>query len=198
LERKTETVAPSEFVGESTNRQIHLHVTPIYETTVGNVADTISGFRADRADSLIDEVGTGLTRALYATYVAALPPTEFSYSIVSHRDPRGAFSEMLKTRTSGQFSYFTALPGVTRGGHYHHTKTEKFLIVHGKARFGFRHMVTGETYEILTNGEEPTVVETVPGWTHDVTNIGETVMVSLLWANEIFDRDRPDTIAEKV
>ncbi len=173
-------------------------VEPVYATTVGDVADAIRGFRADRADNLIDAVGTGLTRALYATYVAALPPAEFGYPIMSHRDPRGAFSEMLKTRTSGQFSYFTALPGVTRGGHYHHTKTEKFLIVHGRARFGFRHVLTGERHEIFTDGETPTVVETVPGWAHDVTNVGNDVMVSLLWANEMFDRDRPDTIAAKV
>lgn len=173
-------------------------VRPVYVTTVGDVADTIARFRSDRADNLIEAVGTGLTRALYATYVAALPPTEFSYEIASHRDPRGAFSEMLKTRSTGQFSYFTALPGVTRGGHYHHTKTEKFLIVHGKARFGFRHMLTGETHEIVTDGNTPTIVETVPGWAHDVTNVGDGVMVSLLWANEVFDRARPDTIAAKV
>jgi UDP-2-acetamido-2,6-beta-L-arabino-hexul-4-ose reductase len=173
-------------------------VAPVYTSTVGAVANTIRGFRADRADNLIDAVGTGLTRALYATYVAALPPAEFSYEIASHRDPRGAFSEMLKTRSAGQFSYFTALPGVTRGGHYHHTKTEKFLIVHGRARFGFRHMLTGETHEIFTDGDTPTIVETVPGWAHDVTNVGEDVMVSLLWANEIFDRARPDTITAKV
>lgn len=173
-------------------------VRPVYVTTVGEVAETIQGFRGDRADNLIDAVGTGLTRALYATYVAALPPAEFSYPIASHRDPRGAFSEMLKTRNAGQFSYFTALPGVTRGGHYHHTKTEKFLIVHGKARFGFRHVLTGDTHEVLTDGDTPTVVETVPGWAHDVTNVGDDVMVSLLWANEIFDRANPDTIAAKV
>lgn len=173
-------------------------VAPVYTTTVGAVADTIRGFRADRADNLIDAVGTGLTRALYATYVAALPPSEFSYEIASHRDPRGAFSEMLKTRSAGQFSYFTALPGVTRGGHYHHTKTEKFLIVHGKARFGFRHVLTGQTHEIFTDDEIPTIVETVPGWAHDVTNVGKDIMVSLLWANEVFDRTRPDTIVAKV
>jgi UDP-2-acetamido-2,6-beta-L-arabino-hexul-4-ose reductase len=105
---------------------------------------------------------------------------------------------MLKTRTSGQFSYFTAHPGVTRGGHYHHTKTEKFLVVRGKARFKFRHMLTGQAHTIDTDGDVPTVVETVPGWTHDITNIGDDLLVSLLWANEIFDRDHPDTIAEKV
>lgn len=173
-------------------------VQPIYETTVGEVANIVQGFRADRQDNLIGEVGRGLERALYATYVSALPPEEFSYPIESHRDPRGAFSEMLKTRTSGQFSYFTAHPGVTRGGHYHHTKTEKFLVVQGQARFCFRNMVSGETHQILTSGESPTVVETVPGWTHDITNIGGDVLIAMLWANEIFDRARPDTIAEKV
>lgn len=171
---------------------------PVYSTTVGEVAQIIRGFREDRSDNLIDTVGTGLKRALYATYVAALPTEAFSYAIASHRDPRGAFSEMLKTRTSGQFSYFTALPGVTRGGHYHHTKTEKFLVVHGKARFGFRNMVTGETHEIMTSGDAPEIVETVPGWAHDITNVGDDVLISLLWANEIFDRSKPDTIAAKV
>lgn len=173
-------------------------VDPVYRTTVGDVAETIAGFRRDRGDNLIDSVGSGLTRALYSTYVAALPCDEFSYAIATHTDPRGSFSEMLKTRTSGQFSYFTAHPGVTRGGHYHHTKTEKFLIVHGIARFGFRHVVTGETHEITVSGDRPEIVETVPGWAHDVTNIGDTELISLLWANEIFDRAHPDTIAAKV
>jgi UDP-2-acetamido-2,6-beta-L-arabino-hexul-4-ose reductase len=176
----------------------HVDVSTVYHTSVGAVADAIRGFRADRDDNLIARVGTGLTRALYATYVSALPPPEFAYPLVSHRDPRGSFSEMLKTRTSGQFSYFTAHPGVTRGGHYHHTKTEKFLIVHGEALFRFRHVVTGERHEIRTAGTEPVVVETVPGWAHDVTNIGDGEMIALLWANEIFDRDKPDTVAAPV
>lgn len=170
----------------------------VYETTVGAVADTIRGFAADRETAMIDSVGIGLTRALYATFVAALPLQDFSYPLVAHTDPRGSFSEMLKTRTSGQFSYFTAHPGVTRGGHYHHTKTEKFLVVHGEALFRFRHILTDETHEVRTSGEVPVVVETIPGWSHDITNIGETVLVSLLWANEIFDRARPDTIAARV
>lgn len=171
---------------------------PVYDTTVGQVADLVRRFREDRAENLIEAVGTGLTRALYASYVSYLPTSEFAYPIAAHRDPRGAFSEMLKTRNAGQFSFFTALPGVTRGGHYHHTKTEKFLIVHGQARFRFRHMLTGETHALDTSADTPMVVETIPGWTHDVTNIGDDVMVSMLWANEIFDRARPDTIQEPV
>jgi UDP-2-acetamido-2,6-beta-L-arabino-hexul-4-ose reductase len=173
-------------------------VDPVYQTSVGEAADLIRGFRADRDDNLIANVGTGLIRALYATYVSYLPPEQFSYGLVSHRDQRGAFSEMLKTREAGQFSYFNALPGVTRGGHYHHTKTEKFLVVHGEALFRFRHMLTGETHEVRTSADTPVVVETIPGWAHDITNVGDTLLVSLLWANEIFDRARPDTIAAKV
>lgn len=173
-------------------------VEPVYETTVGAVADTIRGFRADRDDNLIADVGTGLARALYATYVSFLPPGEFAYPIASHRDPRGAFSEMLKTRSAGQFSYFNALPGVTRGGHYHHTKTEKFLVVHGRARFRFRNILTDERHELETSADHPVVVETIPGWSHDITNVGEDVMVSLLWANELFDRARPDTVGAPV
>jgi UDP-2-acetamido-2,6-beta-L-arabino-hexul-4-ose reductase len=173
-------------------------IDPVYRTTVGAVADLIRRFRDDRAEALVETVGVGMTRALYATYVAALPKEDFSYPLVAHIDPRGAFSEMLKTRDSGQISFFTAHPGVTRGGHYHHTKTEKFLVVKGRARFKFRHMLTGETHEIVTSDAEPTVVETVPGWTHDITNVGDDTLISVLWANEIFDRQRPDTIQEAV
>jgi UDP-2-acetamido-2,6-beta-L-arabino-hexul-4-ose reductase len=171
---------------------------PVYRATVGAVADLILRFRDDRAEALIEAVGEGLTRALYATYVAALPTDAFSYPLVAHTDPRGAFSEMLKTRNSGQISVFTAHPGVTRGGHYHHTKTEKFLVVKGEARFKFRHMLTGETHEIHASDAAPTVVETVPGWTHDITNIGDDTLICVLWANEVFDRQRPDTIQEAV
>lgn len=179
-------------------REGEVDVSPVYQTTVGEVAEMIIGFRRDRTDNLIDSVGTGLKRTLYSTYVAALPLEEFSYRIASHSDHRGSFSEVLKTRTSGQFSFFTAHPGVTRGGHYHHTKTEKFLIVQGSALFRFRNIVTGETYKIEVSGDLPEIVETVPGWAHDITNIGTTVLISLLWANEIFDRSLPDTIFAKV
>ena len=105
---------------------------------------------------------------------------------------------MLKTLDAGQFSFFTAHPGITRGGHYHHTKTEKFLVIKGKARFGFRHILTDETYALETDGDNPQIVETIPGWAHDITNIGTDEMVVMLWANEIFDREDPDTYAHQV
>ena len=170
-------------------------VQPVYTTTVGQLAEAIKGFRDNRDTLMIDRVGTGLTRALYATYVSYLEPAQFSYTVPMHGDARGVFVEMLKTQDSGQFSYFTAHPGVTRGGHYHHTKTEKFLVIKGKALFRFRHMQTGEYHELHTDGSKAEVVETVPGWTHDITNVGQEEMVVMLWANEIFDRERPDTYA---
>jgi UDP-2-acetamido-2,6-beta-L-arabino-hexul-4-ose reductase len=140
-----------------------------------------------------ERVGTGLIRALYATYVSYLPLQKFSYEVPQHADRRGVFVEMLKTPDSGQFSYFTAHPGITRGGHYHHTKTEKFLVVKGHALFRFRSLLTNELVELRTSGIAPQVVDTIPGWIHDITNVGDDEMVVILWANESFDRQNPDT-----
>lgn len=165
---------------------------------MGELAATIKEFGAGRQALRIDRVGSGLARALYATYLSHLPTDQFSYDIPRHRDERGVFVEMLKTRDCGQFSFFTAHPGVTRGGHYHHTKSEKFLVIQGKALFRFRHLLSDESFEIVTTGDESRVVETVPGWAHNITNVGSGELVVMLWANEVFDLDRPDTVASKV
>ena len=170
-------------------------VAPQYTTTVGELAQQIQLFKDSRATLMTERVGAGLVRALYATYVSYLPVEAFAYTVPQHGDPRGVFVEMLKTPDCGQFSYFTAHPGITRGGHYHHSKTEKFLVIKGQARFKFRHMQTGQVHELLTSGDKAEIVETVPGWTHDITNIGIDEMVVMLWANEVFDRARPDTFA---
>lgn len=170
-------------------------VAPQYTTTVGEMARLIETFKASRGTLMTERVGAGLVRALYATYVSYLPTESFAYAVPMHADARGVFVEMLKTPDCGQFSFFTAHPGITRGGHYHHTKTEKFLVIKGEARFKFRHMQTGETHELHTSGAKAEIVETVPGWTHDITNIGNDEMVVMLWANEVFDRAKPDTYA---
>ena len=170
-------------------------VAPQYTTTVGELARQIQSFKDSRSTLMTDRVGAGLVRALYSTYVSYLPPESFAYPVPQYGDARGVFVEMLKTPDAGQFSFFTAHPGITRGGHYHHSKTEKFLVIKGQARFKFRHMQTGETHELVTAGDKSEIVETVPGWTHDITNIGTDEMVVMLWANEVFDRARPDTFA---
>lgn len=173
-------------------------VAPAHDTTVGELADIIRGFSATRDTMIMPRVGTGLVRALYSTYLSYLPVEAFHYDVPIHADPRGRFVEMLKTLDSGQFSYFTAGPGVTRGDHYHHSKVEKFLVISGKALFGFRHIHTGDRHEIVVEGTQGRIVETIPGWTHNITNIGDGELVVMLWANEIFDREHPDTIAMKV
>lgn len=173
-------------------------VSPQYQTTLGELAAQIRAFDDCRTTLMSERVGTGFVRALYATYVSYLPNERFAYPVAQHADPRGVFVEMLKTPDSGQFSYFTAHPGITRGGHYHHTKTEKFLVAKGTGLFRFRHLQTGELFELTTSGDKPQVVDTIPGWVHDITNVGTDDMVVMLWANEVFDRDRPDTVASKV
>jgi UDP-2-acetamido-2,6-beta-L-arabino-hexul-4-ose reductase len=173
-------------------------VTPEYRITVSDLLQQIKTFQSCRRDLTLERVGSGLTRALYSTFISHIPKEAFSYSVPIYSDPRGSFVEMLKTKDSGQLSFFTAHPGVTRGGHYHHSKTEKFLVISGTARFRFRHILTDEVHEFDTSGRAPLVVDTIPGWAHDITNIGSDELVVMLWANEIFDRGRPDTVAARV
>lgn len=173
-------------------------VSPVYHTSVGEVVSIIRSFKEKQHGLLIDHVGSGLTRALYATYLSYYSPSNFVYSVKRHSDPRGTFVEMLKTKESGQFSFFTAHPGITRGGHYHHTKNEKFLVIKGKAKFAFRHIDSNDYHEIFVDGDDSKIVETVPGWSHDITNIGDDEMIVMLWANEIFDPENPDTVNYKI
>jgi len=177
---------------------VQAQVEPEYTVTLGELSNQIRAFDDCRSTLMTERVGAGFVRALYATYVSYLPNEKFSYQVTQHADTRGIFVEMLKTPDSGQFSYFTAHPGVTRGGHYHHTKTEKFLVIKGEALFRFRHLLTNELVELRTSGDTPQVVDTIPGWTHDITNVGDDEMVVMLWANENFDREKPDTVASKV
>ena len=120
-------------------------ILPNYKIALSDLAHKIQSFRKSRENLIVPMVGKGLDRALYSTYLSYIPSSDFSYSIPSYKDERGTFVEMLKTEKSGQLSFFTAHPGVTRGGHYHHTKNEKFLVINGKALFRFRNLETGET-----------------------------------------------------
>ncbi|EMY76368.1 NAD dependent epimerase/dehydratase family protein [Leptospira weilii serovar Ranarum str. ICFT] len=169
-----------------------------YEITLQQLYERLQSFKQSRKDLIIPNVGTGLERALYATFTSYLDTDSFSYSVPQYEDQRGVFVEMLKTKDAGQFSFFTAHPGITRGEHYHHSKIEKFLVLTGTAKFRFRHILTNEYFEIITRSESPQIVESIPGWTHDITNIGQSEMIVMLWASEIFDRSRPDTYSCKI
>jgi UDP-2-acetamido-2,6-beta-L-arabino-hexul-4-ose reductase len=167
----------------------------VHRTTVGEVAEIVSGFPERRQRGDIEGLGAGLIGALYSTYVASIPVEQACLALDPKSDRRGTFVELLRTATSGQLSFFTAHPGATRGGHYHHAKVEKFVVAQGTARFRFRHVLSGEEFAVTASADEPSLVETIPGWTHDVTNIGEDELVVAAWANEAFDPKRPDTIA---
>jgi len=169
-----------------------------YESTVGEIAKILIGFKDFRVTLVTEKVGVGLRRALYSTFLSHTHPDDFSYHIPSYADNRGVFCEMLKTKDSGQFSFFTALPGITRGGHYHHTKNEKFLVIKGEAAFKFENISTGDRHYLTVDGKNPELVDTIPGWTHDITNTGDEELIVMLWANEIFDRERPDTFAKEL
>lgn len=173
-------------------------VQPQFRTTVGEVASLIVEMAAQRESLGVARTGSGLARAIYATFLTHLPKDRFSYPLPAYGDQRGRFVEAVKTADSGQISYFTQVPGVERGGHYHHAKSEKFLVVRGAARFRFRNLLSGEHVEVDCRAEEPRIVDTIPGWAHDVVNLGNEEMVVLVWANEVFDRENPDTIVAKV
>ena len=171
---------------------------PSYQITVGNLAKQLYAYKEMQNTNILERVGSGLTRALYSTYVSYLPKKQFSYNIKSHNDSRGRFAEMLKTPDCGQFSCFTILPNITRGNHYHHSKTEKFLVLKGKALFKFFNLETSETYQLEVNGDNPEIVKSIPGWAHNIKNIGSEEISVLLWSNEIFDQNNPDTFAYKI
>ena len=174
------------------------NVHPEYKISIGDLSSQIKAFKNFRTNLIAEKVGTGIIRALYSTYMSYLPASKFIYDLHKHSDERGFFVELLKTPDCGQFSFFTANPGVKRGGHYHHSKTEKFCVMKGKAKFKFRNILTGENHEFIVTGGKPQVVETIPGWAHSIKNIGNDELTVMLWANEIFDLNQPDTISCEV
>ena len=180
------------------SKKLFLDVSPVFNMKLGQIAELLSGYKRSRETIVTEAVGEGFERLLYATYISYFPVEKFNYPVKKNEDPRGVFVEMLKTKNSGQFSYFTAHPGITRGGHYHNVKTEKFLVIKGIAKFGFRHIVTNDYYELQTKGDQPEIVETIPGWSHDITNIGHEELIVMLWANENFNPEAPDTVFHEV
>jgi len=191
-----------EFISIITDKLIvdnhYISVNPAYKVSLGQLAEYLFSFRKNRKDLFVDEVGSGFLRALYSTFLSYYPENEFSYEVPFSTDERGTFVEMLKTKNSGQVSFFTCNPGLTRGSHYHHTKTEKFLVVQGNAKFRFRNLLDDSISVIATSSQKPEIVESIPGWVHDITNTGKDELIVMIWANEIFDKNKPDTVHAEV
>ena len=170
---------------------------PVYNKKIKNIIKRIKSYSLFPQTLKVDNVGKGFDRALYSTYISFMPTKNINQKLICHVDDRGKFVEMLKTSNAGQISYFTIKPGIIRGSHYHHTKTEKFLVVHGKAIMSFRNIFSNETFNLSLDSSIPEVVDTIPGWIHDIKNIGKDDAIVLVWANEEFDKSKPDTIAKK-
>jgi len=173
-------------------------VSPTYSKSLGNIYHLLKSFKQSRENLTVSNVGRGFERALYATYLSFLATDNFSYNLNGHKDERGTFYEFVKTVDSGQVSISTTAPGVTRGNHYHNTKNEKFLVIKGKASIKHRQIFGDNIIEYKVSDQKMQVVEMIPGYTHDITNTGGTEMVLLLWANEAFDKEHPDTNFLKV
>ena len=171
----------------------YLKIYPVYKKKLSEIAKLIFKFNDLRKTNQIEEVGTGFKRLLYSTFISYFKPHQFSYKLNSYNDARGDFTEILKTKKSGQFSFFTVNENCTRGGHYHDVKNEKFLVLFGKAKFKFVNIFTDESYELIVSSETLKVVDTVPGWSHNISNIGKGKLLVMIWANEMFDKDNPDT-----
>ncbi|HBY93754.1 MAG TPA: capsular biosynthesis protein [Chloroflexi bacterium] len=168
-------------------------VEPAYQITLGRLVELIRSFRQMRQTLMVPDLGEPFVRKLYGTYLAYLPPDNFAYGLDQKCDPRGSLAEFIKTPSSGQIFVSRTAPGVTRGNHYHHTKTEKFLVLEGEAVIRFRHLRNDEVIEYHVRGEEFRVVDIPPGYTHSIENVGGRELVTLFWASEVFDPDRPDT-----
>lgn len=165
----------------------------IYTKTLGHITELLQEFKASRRNRLVPDLSDDFTRKLYSTYLNFLPEDEFSYPLLTHMDKRGSFTEFVKSPYSGQVSVNVSKPGITKGEHWHHTKNEKFLVVSGQGVVRFRDYFSDEIIEYPVSGEKLEVVDIPTGYTHSIVNTGESDMVTIMWVNEIFDPEHPDT-----
>ncbi len=171
---------------------------PSHSISLGELAAKIQFFRDSRSTLLLPDFGDEFTKRLYSTYLSYLEENDFSYQLDVKSDDRGCLAEFVKSPGFGQIFVSRTNPGVTRGNHFHHTKTEKFMVVEGKGIIRFRKINSDQVLEYSVSGEQFIVVDIPPGYTHSIENVGDTEMVTLFWACEMFDPDRPETYFEKV
>jgi len=164
-----------------------------YKICLGELADLIRSFRESRENLSISNMQHELSRKLYSTYLSYLPEDKFGYELKMNCDNRGSFTEFIRTPERGQVSVNVSKPGITKGNHWHHTKNEKFLVVTGSGFIRFRKVDSDEIIEYAVSGDKLQVVDIPPGYTHSITNVGDSDLVTIMWANECFDPDKPDT-----
>ena len=196
--------AGSDPVADEEGRYCYVPTTD--KATLGQIAGMLKDFRIARNDISIPYVAPGsFSKKLYSTYLSYLDPADFSYKLKKNEDERGSFTEILRTADRGQVSVNVSKPGITKGNHWHHTKWEKFCVVSGEGLIRLRRVGLDRdgnpypTTEYRVSSDEPTVVEIIPGYTHSIVNLSEDKdLVTIMWANELFDPHHPDTYFEEV
>lgn len=184
-----DALEPAPSAGVCERREINKS----YTITLGDLAARIRSFRQSRQNLMLPAMDDELTRHLYVTYLSYLDGPDFAYALDQKIDARGSLAEFLKSPASGQIFVSRTKPGITRGNHYHHSKTEKFFVVEGEAVIRFRHINGTEVIEHRVSGREFRVVDIPPGYTHSIENVGTGEMVCLFWASEILNPQKPDT-----
>ena len=169
-------------------------VQPVHEVNLGHMAELIQSFPALRDSLTAPDQSDPLVKKLYATYLSFLPPEDFSRPTVTHADQRGSFTELLHMGSRGQVSLNVSRPHITKGDHWHQTKHEKFIVLQGEGVIRFRKVGDSTVIAYKVSGENLTVVDIPTGYTHSIENTGDTDMLTLMWANEVFDPAHPDTL----
>lgn len=172
---------------------IYGEVSPSYKVSLGDLVRLLMSFKESRNDLSVPMLKDSFNKKLYSTYLSYLPEHQFSYELKMNKDHRGSFTEFLRTPDRGQVSVNISKPGITKGNHWHHTKNEKFLVVSGRGVIRFRKINTEEVIEYVVSGDKLEVVDVPVGYTHNIENLGDMDMVTLMWVNEPFDPNNLDT-----
>lgn len=185
-------------VEKSAGKYCYVPVT--HKVTLGEIVDTLESFKNQSQTLVIPEIPfNSFTKKLYSTYLSYLPKEKVAFPLKMNCDDRGSFTELLKTANCGQFSVNISKPGITKGEHWHNTKWEFFIVVSGHALIQERKIGTDEVIEFDVSGDNIQAVHMLPGYTHNIINLSETEnLVTVMWANEQFDKNHPDTFGEKV
>lgn len=178
---------------KNTKQESYCYVSPTTQITLGELAKKLTAFRKTRENLFLPSLESRFDRQLYGTYLSYLEPNNFGYDLQKNSDPRGWLAEFIKAPDFGQVFVSKTFPGITRGNHWHHTKAEKFLVIQGTGVIRFRNIFSNEVIEYPVDGEQPKVLDIPTGYTHNITNTGEDILITLFWSTEIFDPTRPDT-----
>ena len=184
-------IKDNESFDKSSNK--YEQVIPVHTIKLGEIVSLLHQFKESRINLQIPDMGNAFVKKLYATYLSYLPANNFSYPLKMNIDARGSFTEFIKSQDRGQVSINISKPHITKGNHWHHTKNEKFLVVSGQGVIRFRRIDTDEILEYFVSGDKLEVLDIPVGYTHNIENLGDTDMVTVMWVNEIFDKDKPDT-----